>query len=481
MVTGSQTPRIEVVPAGEQHPRWSEVVDFIAALGVKLDAWQLRVLEVSLMRAGDTWAAFTVAVCAPRQNGKNGILEMREIVGAYLLGEKLVLHSAHLADTSKEGFRRLDDLIDANAWLSKDVKHVWRTNGHESIEFRNGNRIRFRTRTRGGGRGFSGTPVIFDEPMFLSEISMGSIMPVISAQPDPQIWYTGSAVDQTIHEDGVVFARVRDRALSDDTDRLAYWEWSHEAETPDQVEESQAADVEVWAATNPALGVRIMPDYIHAERRELDPRTFAVERLGVGDWPAVDGSAHQVIPIERWDQLADDPKVDGARMLDPVAFAFDVTPDRSAASIVAVGARSDGDCQIEVVAQQPGAAWIPHRLAELTEHHDALAVICDGAGPAGSLVHQCEALDVSVEVLGAGDYAKAFGAFLDAVDDPRIRHLGGADLRSAVKGAAKRPIGDGAFAWGRKNSTVDISPLVASTLAFWGFETHAWSEEVRIF
>jgi hypothetical protein len=51
--------------------------------------------------------------------------------------------------------------------------------------------------------------VIFDEAMFLPEVSMGSILPVISAQPDPQVWYMGSAVDQTIHEDGVSFARVR--------------------------------------------------------------------------------------------------------------------------------------------------------------------------------------------------------------------------------------------------------------------------------
>jgi hypothetical protein len=189
------------------------VEEFVRRLGVDLDEWQWDVLRVSLRRDADRWAAFAVAVCMPRQNGKNGILEIRELIGACILGERLLIHSAHLADTSKEGFRRLDELIDSNAWLSSQVKHIWRTNGHEAIEFVDGCRIRFRTRTRGGGRGFSGSPVIFDEAMFLPEVSMGSILPVISAQPDPQIWYMGSAVDQTIHEDGVSFARVRDRAL----------------------------------------------------------------------------------------------------------------------------------------------------------------------------------------------------------------------------------------------------------------------------
>jgi hypothetical protein len=85
---------------------------------------------------GCVWAAFAVAVCAPRQNGKNGITEIRELVGAALLGERLVVHTAHLADTSKEAFRRLEDLIDDERVAEGQVKHIWRTNGHEQIEFR---------------------------------------------------------------------------------------------------------------------------------------------------------------------------------------------------------------------------------------------------------------------------------------------------------------------------------------------------------
>jgi hypothetical protein len=462
---GSQEPRIVVVPEGDDHPKWQEVVEFIAALGVVLDPWQMVVLRVALRRLGAVWAAFAVAVCAPRQNGKNGILEIRELIGPLVLGEKLLIHTAHLADTSKEGFRRLDDLIDANAWLSAQVKHIWRTNGHESIEFLDGRRIRFRTRTRGGGRGFSGSPVFFDEAMFLPEVSMGSILPVISAQPDPQIWYMGSAVDQAIMEDGVVFARVRARALSGDHERLAYFEWSLDAESPDLVEIELPRDLALLAAANPAFGIRIKPDYLEAEWRELDPRTHAVERGGVGDWPPVDGTAGQVIPLARWDELADDPVAEGARMLDPVWLAFDVTPDRSMSAIVAVGRRADGLAQIEVADHRVGTAWVPERLAELQTRHDVESVVCDAAGPAGSLLHLCENAGITAEPVSGSDYAKAFGAFLDAVDDSKLRHLGGQDLRAAVRGASKRPLGAGAFAWGRRNSTVDISPLVAATLA----------------
>lgn len=475
---GQQEPRIRVTPEGEDHPRWDEIEQFIARTGTVLDPWQLDVLRCSFMRAGDYWAAFVVACCAPRQNGKNGILEMRELIGACLLDEKLVIHSAHLADTSKEAFRRLDDILDANEWLAKEVRHIWRTNGHEAIEFRNGNRIRFRTRTRGGGRGFSGTPVVFDEAMFLPEVSHAAILPVISAQPDPQIWYMGSAVDQTTMEDGIVFTRVRERALSGESHRLAFFEWSLDVDTPDLVE--QGFDLDLLAKTNPALGIRITADYLRAEYDELDQRAHAVERYGVGDWPPTDGSGATVISIESWDALADDPAAPGARMIDPVCLAVDTTPDRSHSSVVAVGRRADGLLQIEVIEHRAGTAWVPEYLRVRVERNDPVTVMFDEASPAGSLVHQCEDLGVPVTLVEAREYAKAFGYLLDEVDGRGIRHLGGADLRNAVRGAVKRAIGDGSYGWGRRNSTVDITPLVGATLALWGFATIAWDGEVVI-
>lgn len=463
MVIGAQTPRIRLLPDGVDHPRWSEIEDFVRRLGVVLDEWQWLVLRSSLMRTRDLarWAAFAVAVCAPRQNGKNGILEPRELVGPYLLDEKLLIHTAHLADTSKEGFRRLEEMLDANEWLSKDVRHIWRTNGHEAIEFRNGNRIRFRTRTRGGGRGFAGSPVIFDEPMFLPEVSMGSILPVISAQPDPQVWYTGSAVDQTLHEDGTVFARVRERALRGEDPRLAYFEWSADAASPEEVEPEVAADPKTWAETNPALGIRISAEYVRAELSELDPRTFAVERLGVGDWPTGDGPP-TVIDLELWDSLADT----SSQIVGAPCFAIDVSPDRSSAAISAAGHREDGLPHVEVVDHRRGTGWVTPRLRELCATHDPFAIVLDGHGPAGSLLADLDGLPAKVQTVNASEHAQACGIFFDSAEQERLRHLGTKELRVALRGAAKRPLGD-AWAWARKRSSTDITPLVSCTLALW--------------
>jgi hypothetical protein len=69
---------------------------------------------------------------------------------------------------------------------------------------------------------------------------------------------------------------------------------------------------------------------------------------------------------------------------------------------------------------------------------------------------------------------------VDAVTDETVRHLGQPALASAIKGAAKRPLGD-AFAWARKSSTVDISPLVGCTLALWGLERQNEVPMIQVF
>jgi hypothetical protein len=48
-----------------------------------------------------------------------------------------------------------------------------------------------------------------------------------------------------------------------------------------------------------------------------------------------------------------------------------------------------------------------------------------------------------------------------------MRHRGGELMPETIRAATKRPLVD-AWAWSRKNSTSDISPLVADTLALYG-------------
>lgn len=461
---GAQKPRIESVPDGVVHPDGEAAVELVEAAGLHLDPWQRHVLERSLLQRDGKWAALEVGVCCPRQNGKNALIEARELAGLFILGERLIIHSAHLADTSKEAFRRLESLIDQNAWLSREVKHIWRTNGHEAIELKGGQRVRFRTRTKGGGRGFSGDCVIFDEAMEFPEASLAAIFPIVSARENPQLWFTGSAVDQVMHEHGLVFARVRERGVKGGDPNLAYFEWSVDAPNPEVLEEAVAADEAAWAQANPALGIRISADYVAKERGSaLSARSFAVERLGVGDWPRTDGLGDIVIDPALWDALVDDESV----MRDPVCIAFDVSPDRRYSTIGAAGLRPDGLPHVEVIDRQKGTGWVIQRLKELIAKHQPQAVICDGVGPGASLLQELEEAGVEMVTLTAQEHAQGCGLLFDAVDQGRLKHRDDPVLRAAVRSAEKRPLGD-AWAWSRKSKSADISPLVACTLALWG-------------
>ena len=68
--------------------------------------------------------------------------------------------------------------------------------------------------------------------------------------------------------------------------------------------------------------------------------------------------------------------------------------------------------------------------------------------------------------MDSGDYGKACGLFVDPVGERQLRHLGQDELDAAIRGAKARPLVD-RWAWSRTKSTVNISPLVAATLALW--------------
>lgn len=459
---GSQEPRICSVPAYETSAG-GEAVELAEHAGLALDPWESLALRHSLGERSDgKWAARQVGLCVPRQNGKGTVLEARALAGLFLLGEELITHSAHRFDTALEAFRRLLALIENTSDLARRVKRVSRSHGEEGIELTTGQRVRFRTRISGGGRGFTGDCLILDEAMEISEQAHGDLLPTLSARPNPQVWYTGSAVDEDVHEHGIVFARIRERGLAGDPS-VAYLEWSVDCDSPEHVASEMARDPQAWAQANPGLGIRISTETVDNEQRSMSARSFAVERLGAGAWPSTDEEASRIIAEAVWSALGDR----GSAPLDPVCFAFDVTPDRAKAAIGAGGRRSDGQWHIEVVEHKRGTNWVADYVEELVAQHRPASVICDAAGPAASLLPELAARGVEVRLVTAKEYAQAYGIFMDSVEQGVLHHLDTPELAEAIAGAATRSLAE-ALVWSRKNSSVDISPLVACTLALWG-------------
>lgn len=464
-VFGDQRPRIISVPPFVSSSG-ADAIELCAMAGLDMDVWQQFALYNALGERPDgMWAAFEFALVVSRQNGKGGFIEARELTGLFLLGERLIIHSAHLFDTSLEAFRRLLHLIESTPDFDRRVKRVSRAHGEEGIELKGGQRIRFRTRTSGGGRGFTGDCLILDEAMYIPESAHGALIPTLSAVPNPQVIYAGSAVDEQIHDHGIVLTRLRNRALAGGDPSLAYMEWSVDREQLEKHPEL-AADPRAHAQANPALGIRISEEYIFHEKRSMSARTFEVERLGAGFWPSTDGSDERVISEETFRDTIDLK----SRAIDPVCFSFDVTPDRSKACISAAGARADGGVHMEVIKHDDGTGWVVARLGELRDAHKPAAIIADERGPAASLLPQLEKLGIEVVTVSYKEYAQACAMTYDGLEQRSTWHLGTQELAAAAAGAVKRPLGD-SWAWSRKSSAVDITPIVSCSLAVWGHAT----------
>lgn len=195
------------------------------------------------------------------------------------------------------------------------------------------------------------------------------------------------------------------------------------------------------------------------ERRAMSARGFAIELLGVGDYPPTDLTADQLVSVEAWNALEDP----DAAMVDPICLAFDVSPDRKTA-IVASGQAADGRFVVEVVHAGDGTGWLTDRLRSLYAKHDVLSIVCDGYGPSAAMARKAEDAGINVKRLDSNEYGIACGQFVDAVGEDTLRHLGQDELAAAIRGARARPLVD-RWAWSRTKSTVNIAPLVAATLA----------------
>lgn len=427
------------------------------AVGIDLDPWQQDALR--LMLAEDSrgrWACFEFALVVARQNGKGELLMARELVGLGLLEEPLILHTAHEFKTAEESFIRVQMAIEASPALQARVRRVLTGNSKE-VEFKNGCRLKFLARSTSSGLGFTADTVIWDEAQRLGDGPVRAMLPTLSAVPNPQLIYTGSAGGP----ESVQLARVRRRAIEggDAAGSLGYMEWSVDPE------DFKPGDPRCWAQANPTMGIRISEEHIANEFATMSPDGFASERLSVGDWPTDTDS--RVIPADVWHACAEP---NAPRPQPPLVFSVDVTPMRNSAAVAVAGLRADQLIGVEIAAHGPGLDWVVGECRRMDAERLPDCWVIDQGGPAGTLVQPLRDAGLTVVVPSSQEVAQAAGGFYDLVMNGELRHTADVPLTVAVAGAERRRAGD-AWAWGRRQSSCDISPLVAASLAVWGCKT----------
>lgn len=490
--TGSK-PRVEIAPRGVYH-FGAEAADLMVRAGMPLDVWQADAVRLLLtFRSDGLYACFEYAEWVPRQNGKGGILEARVLAGFLLLsGEKLIIWSAHEVKTAIEAFRRLKGLLIA---LGRSISEtlieipgprgpilikVNNSHGEEGFERldqpeRERQRIRFVARSKGSARGFSGDLVIIDEAFAYTREQQDALMPTMGARQNPQIIYTstpplkGDTAEpmyalreraEAILRAGISHGEERAMELAA-AEGLGYRDWGAAGHL-DKLDKIDLDDRELWAATNPALGIRKTAERTAKFRRAMSREGFAREELGI--WPRrllVGGSIDTV----KWAALAD-PK---SKRVGDVAIGVDIAPMRDYAAVSVYGLRADELGHGQVVEYHAGTDWLPDAVARWRSQLDPVGVGM-GRGTYASLKADLEKRGITVSakldepergdlvVIAGPDMSAACGHILDDVRDGSIRYVPLAQLDAAVAAAKVTQSGD-TVSLSRKDPDAELSPF----------------------
>lgn len=449
---GSQEPSVRIAPKYDQ----SDGLDAVRILslgGFYPDPWQSDLLDDWLAIApSGKWACRTCGGSVPRQNGKTGLLEGRAEVGMILYNEQVV-YTAHLQKTATETFEEMANFFDSPK-IKTYVKDIKTALGREQIILKSGARIKFLARTRNGGRGQHGDLLIFDEAQELDANAQASFLPAISASLNPQVIYTGTPPDG--ESDGSVFRGIREKAISGQTKTVAWFEYSVK-------EIGNVNDPKRWAATNPALGRRILTTTIESEVEQMDEDTFARERLG---WwsPIVRTKIDYAIPEEVWDAC----KSDEAAPDGKTAYGVKFSPDGSEVALCVAVTPKDGPARIELIDRRPtglGTQWLADWLN--ARYTKASCVVIDGKNGVDVLTEKvAETWKAKNAVIrpNAREVIAAVSTLVDSLNENTVSWYSAQEnLKESAITSSKRPIGGG-WGFGGENA----SPIEACALALWG-------------
>lgn len=454
---------------------------------------QILAIDVlSGRRADGRPAARTGALICARQNLKTYCLEsvaLHRLLDPSL-GPQLIIWTAQRLTATEETYRHLITMLDSDdrPALRKRLLRASSSKGFMEIEMRSGSRIKFMARSAKSGPSLTGDLIVLDEAFAVEADHLGALLPTLSTRPHAQVLWGSSAPHATSAE----LRRVMERGRAGGKGAPAYAEWcasgsweeppcalgvacSHEVGKVDGCALDDRAQVR---AANPLAGVRLDWEVLDDERRDLSPRMFARERLGWGEDPAVSG--RPPITIDGWRRRID-PE---SSPVGQVCMAVEVSHSREWSSISVAGWRADGSRHLGLVDRRPGTEWLLPRLLDLCARPDlstidrgpvgkpkyCVALAIDPVSPAGSLIERLRLAGVEPVVMTTREVGSACSTLQDAVTQGDVWHHGSPDVEDALRGAVRRDIGEGQWAFGRARSArvdVEIDPIVGHANALW--------------
>jgi hypothetical protein len=452
--------------------------------------WQHRVADVALEIDPNTGLLYyrRVGLLVPRQQGKTELELGVAVHRAQAWARQVISYAAQTRIKAREKWQESHvATLDRSPFGPPGNRYtVSLANGNEAIHWRNGSRhgITAATETSGHGDvldlGFIDEAWAQIDPRLEQAMQPAMLTRSKASNPDAhgaQLWDVSTAGN---HRSIYLRAKVdQGRALVEGGGpiRICYFEWSA---PPD----ANPYDETTWWGCLPALGYTMDTDDVRALLDSMDLAEF--RRAVLNQWPDEQPQGWDVVSRQHWNACADeDSRIQETAGL---ALAADINPERSYGALAVAGLPTgsltplSGDeagslTAVEVIEHRAGTAWMVPRIIDIMRTWKPRIVVIDPAGPAGSLLPELsrelastvpEVGEHGIKLVTTREAAQAAQGLYDAAVNRAVIHRNQAPLNLALAGAQKRPIGD-AWLWARKNLAVDICPLVAATLARFGY------------
>lgn len=441
-------PRFATRRRPERETLGPRVARFATALGTPPMPWQRDLLDVALEIDGATghFAYREVVVTVPRQQGKTTLILAVECDVAINRSPATIIYTAQTGNAARK--KLLNDHLPSikASELGPLIEKSISTMGGEAVIWVTGSRIELAAGTESAGHGAVISLAVLDETFHdVDDRREQALLPGMITKPDAQLWVVSTQGTDASHYLNRKCEQGRDAVLEDSGRGICYLEFSA---SPDD----DPGDPATWWSCMPALGHTISEEAVSHMFQTMSLPEFRRSALNIMDSADVDRPIGEAAWLECRDGTA-------APDLASLTLGVEAAVDGSAASIVA----ADAQGRVEVVDYRQGTSWVPSRLQDLYGKYGC-AVVLDPRGPAKRFGQPLEQLGVPFLSLNSGEVAAAALLFCDRAKDGRLWVRPHDALDEAVVAARRRWSGDQWY-FARRGGEVDVSPLVAASLA----------------
>lgn len=416
--------------------------------------WQWQCANLIGERTATGYAYHVVVLLLPRQCGKTTFL-MDVAQGRCI--QQRDYRAAYCAQTGHVTSERfVERMSETGGTPLGRIMHGRRSAGTERMDWPQGSFLKAFPPKDGALRGSALDLVAVDEAQEIDE-DLGraldlTILPTFTTRPRRQLILIGTAGTS----DSEYLARYLDMARTGH-DGIAVIEYGATPPVDDPGDEA------LWARVHPGLAAGLTDaGALRSARLVMGDAGFTREYLNV--WTT---TSEQIIPHDVWATAAQ--PLSRATVGGRLTIGIDVAIDRTHTAIVACWPDATTHRPtLEVIDYAPGVSWAAPRLVDLVHKHQPAALLAEANGPVATVVDDAARQGLIIPTLPTRDYAAACAGFYDDLLEGSIAHRNDPALDLAAAGTARRPLGD-AWAWGRRTSANDISPLIAATVARWAW------------